>query len=384
MNAYVLGAGVSKCVGYPVGNKLFDEIDKYVRESGNLTDRFNYREDWRDLHHWLETNANPTIVQAYHSKNIEHLFTVLDFAAVSLGDALSSAAFESGGTEVRTAIFDDKIKDYQKYRRVLLWALEHYFEWHHHEDYGRWKNKNKEWDTLRAFGDGLKPGDAIITFNYDGALERVLLDQGKWLPSDGYGFKLVFQKSHSDKTEVALGKSPILILHLHGATGWYRRPTFAPDYVLQPGIGGSFPPEALGAAPIDTDISLDPQFLKGLGIYDFVDACLPDLLPVSTERQVVLHPSFLKDYETDESDSHVFIDLWQRAAQVLREAEHTYIIGYSLPKADVAALTLFLATIRRGAVTVVNPAGSVVMRLGRLFSGNPFGPALTLEQWLAS
>jgi len=76
------------------------------------------------------------------------------------------------------------------------------------------------------------------------------------------------------------------------------------------------------------------------------------------------------------------VKLWQRAAQVLREAEHTFIIGYSLPRADAAALTLLLTTLRRGTVTVVNPTGRVVMRLGRLFSGNPFGKALTLEQWL--
>jgi hypothetical protein len=63
-----------------VGTELFDEIDKYVRESGNLTDRFDYRVDWSGLHHWLETNSNPTIAQAYYAKNIEHLFTILDFA----------------------------------------------------------------------------------------------------------------------------------------------------------------------------------------------------------------------------------------------------------------------------------------------------------------
>ena len=53
MDAYVLLAGVSKSVGYPVGTKLFDEIDKYVRGSGNLADRFDYCEDWNDLHHWV-------------------------------------------------------------------------------------------------------------------------------------------------------------------------------------------------------------------------------------------------------------------------------------------------------------------------------------------
>jgi hypothetical protein len=172
-----------------------------------------------------------------------------------------------------------------------------------------------------------------------------------------------------------------VILHLHGATGWYRRPAFAPDYVLPP-HGGALPAEAFGPAPIfDTKISLDPQFLQALGIFN-VDACLPDALPVADEHHVVLHPSFLKDYETDESNSHVFVELWQKAAETLRKADHTYIIGYSLPKADAAVLTLLLTNTRRGSVTVVNSDKHAVMRLGRLFSSNPFGRALTLEEWL--
>ncbi len=245
MNAYVLGAGVSKSVGYPVGTELFDEIDKYVRGSGNLTDRFDYREDWNNLHQWLETNSNPMIAQAYRTKNIEHLFTVLDFATELRQDALLGAAFAGRGSEDRTTrseafdAFDGKIKNYQKHRSTLLWALEHYFAWRHHEDYG-WAEKT-EWDTLKAFAKKLNPGDVVITFNYDATLERVLLDQRKWSLSDGYGFDLVFQESRYDQTQVEFGKSPILILHLHGATGWYRRPTFAPGFDLPPGGGGALP-----------------------------------------------------------------------------------------------------------------------------------------------
>jgi hypothetical protein len=35
MKCYVLGAGASKSVGYPLGRELFDAIDRFVRESGN-------------------------------------------------------------------------------------------------------------------------------------------------------------------------------------------------------------------------------------------------------------------------------------------------------------------------------------------------------------
>ena len=188
MKAYVLGAGVSRNVGYPIGTGLFDAIDEYVRDSGNLIDRFDYREDWNQLHRWLDTNVNPTIVQAYHTKNIEHLFTVLDFAAELLNDALLGV-YAARGTEEGMArsdrydVFKGTIEDYRRYRRILLRALEHYFSWRHSENYESSGEGN--WDSLRAFGETLEPGDAIITFNYDATLERVLLGQGKWSPSDG-------------------------------------------------------------------------------------------------------------------------------------------------------------------------------------------------------
>lgn len=386
MKCYVLGAGVSKSVGYPLGSELFDAIDRYVRESGNCIDRFDYRTDWENLRHWLESNTNPIIAQAYRSKNIEHIFTVLDLATALRGAALWSAAFEGKTGEERKRLsaefddFDNKIEDYQKYRSILLWALEHYFAWRHAEDYAG--SKEKEWNSLRAFGDKLEPGDVVITFNYDAALERVLLEQGKWSPKDGYGFELAFQESRYDEKPAWFDQSQIVVLHLHGATGWYRRPVFAPGF--QPtGSGGAVPREVFGAAPLSTNISLDPLFMRGLGIFN-VDACLPDLLPVSNERHVVLHPSFLKDYETDETGSHVFPDLWRKAAQALREAERTYVVGYSLPRADVAALTLIVTNCKRATACVINPTGRVKMRLGSLLqSGGRFDGAVTFEEWVS-
>jgi hypothetical protein len=380
MKCYVLGAGVSKSVGYPLGSELFDEIDKFIRESGACIDRFDYRKDWGTLHHWLETNTDPIAAQAYRSKNIEHIFTVLDFA-IALRDTALWSTYREKFPDKRNRLstefddFDKKIEDYQKYRGILLWALEHYFAWRHEDD----SADSKEWDSLKTFGDKLEPGDAVITFNYDAALERVLLGQGKWSPKDGFGFELVFQESRYDDKPIMFDESKILVLHLHGATGWYRRPAFAPGYV--PTGSGAVPLAVFGAAPMDTNISLDPQFMQGLGIFN-VDACLPDLLPVNNERNVVIHPSFLKDYETDDTGSHVFPDLWRKAAQALRQAERTYIVGYSLPRADVAALTLFLTNCKRGTVYVINPDGGAKLRLGSLFqSGGRFDGAVTFEEW---
>jgi hypothetical protein len=123
MKCYVLGAGVSKSVGYPLGSELFDEIDKFIRESGACIDRFDYRKDWGTLHHWLETNTDPIAAQAYRSKNIEHIFTVLDFA-IALRDTALWSTYREKFPDKRNRLstefddFDKKIEDYQKYRGI--------------------------------------------------------------------------------------------------------------------------------------------------------------------------------------------------------------------------------------------------------------------------
>jgi len=385
MNCYVLGAGVSKSVNYPLGSELFDAIDQFVRQSGPCIDRFDYQKDWEDLTRWLEGNPNPTIAQAYRTRNIEHLFTVLDFADELRNDALLNTFHSRASSKLREkkaeafGMYDRTVEDYGRFRRILLWALEHYFSQRHCEDVQNSKDPN--WDALRAFGNSLAPGDVVITFNYDATVERVLLGQGRWSPRDGYGFEIVFQQSRDDRTVVdPWGRSAVTVLHVHGATGWYRRPFFAPGYVPQGSRAVPF--EVFGAAPAQTQISLDPEFLTGLGIFNAVDACLPDKIAVPHERHVVLHPSFLKDYLSDEG---VIAALWQRAAEALRRADRVFIVGYSLPKADSAALTLLLTSCADGRARIINPHGGTKVKLGSLLhTGDSFQGTAYFEDWALS
>jgi len=145
MNAYVVGAGVSACVGYPVGSDLLDAIDRYVRESDAHPD---YWEDWDALQRWLQNNSNPTIVQAHRTGNIEHLFTALDLVAELRDAALlrvarrDRAARTRHGTDQATTKaaeeaddFDNEIRDEMRHRRTLFLALQDYFLWKHSEDH---------------------------------------------------------------------------------------------------------------------------------------------------------------------------------------------------------------------------------------------------------
>jgi hypothetical protein len=371
MKVYVVGAGLSKVIGYPLGAQLFSEIDSFVRGNGRCHDRFAYESDWPDLCRCLETDGNPLIEEAYRTRNLEYLFTILDMVPRQSGDNLAQS-LQFSLRQVPDATnkakeawesFARKTEPYGRYRAILLCALEAYLRHKHSSDFNAMTRS--EWDYLRAFGRKLCHGDVVLTFNYDCSLERVLLEQKKWSPRDGYGFNLNFQESLSDPTSVPFDHSPIKVVHLHGAVGWYGRPA--------------------GGVPCEAKISLDPQFLRHLGIAA-ADVCLPRA--PSSDFQIVLHPSFLKSYEIG-GEEFPLIDLWQQAARALRVAQEVFVIGYSLPEADSAALTLLLTVADDPArFKVVNPSPTTVYRLRQLFSGGAGahflspGSVCRFEDWL--
>jgi hypothetical protein len=398
MKVYVTGAGASKDAGYPLGWELLQEIDSFVRGSGPCLNRFDYSTEWPETCQWLEKNDNLLIREAYRTRNLENIFSVLDFAEQLRQQSLDAYARyilkPDPDREAAEQIEDNwtalnrQTSKYVDARRVLLWALEHYLDQKHYDD--RLASEQKEWNYLRSFGNKLCAEDAVITFNYDSTLERVLHKQGKWFPSDGYGFSLVFQKSRYDEERVTFPNSPIKIFHLHGAIGWYRKPEIKYPEML-PSNGGAFPVEALAPAPLETHIALDPLFLERLGIFE-VDASLP--IRPADEQQILIHPSFFKNYEREGGQNTVFIDLWKQAAELLRKADEIFIIGYSLPEADTAALTLFLTNCDRERVRIINPDSATSFRLRQIFRPNPnrawqfvetlWTPKKSFKQWLAN
>ena len=294
MDVYVIGAGISKSAGYPLGLELFDEVDNFVRAHAPSFNRFQYKTDWNNLCSWLESNPNPLIAEAYRIRHMEYLFSILDIAPMMTADNLSSvfAASKKDAASVEEA---QRTYEYSRYRRILLWALEAYLGYKHDQD----AKKGKVPEALITFSRKVRAGDVVITFNYDSTLERTFLIEKKWSVHDGYGFEIVLRGPRSERLEVP--NSPVVILHLHGATGWYRKPSFIPEH--QPG-SGAVSREAFGPAPLETKIALDPTFLLRLGVKGR-DASLP--LTPPADRQVFLHPSFFKDYEMEDSDNTVFI-----------------------------------------------------------------------------
>jgi hypothetical protein len=380
VRVYVVGAGVSKTVGYPLGAELLPEIDRFIRGSGRAYDRFDYIADWRDLNGWIEENSDPLIVETYKGGQLEYLLSILDLASLWREEQLSRSISSALAGRPRSAAGSDAvIEPYQRYRSMLLWALEAYLEYRHGLDVAA--STGRDWDVLKEFARKLCPGDVVVTFNYDASLERVLLQQGRWSPRDGYGFDVVFADAGTNGRRLEFGRSRVTILHLHGAVGWYRRRLIRDDYEL-PAEGGAIPLEAGTPAPLDTQIALGPAFLADLGV-PAVDAGLPSA--PADEYQILLHPSFIKDYELAgvRGGNRALTKLWRAAADALRAAETVSVIGYSLPAPDSAALTLLLTTCEPEKVTIINRNPYANLRLRTLLSRS-MGPPRQFEEWVRS
>jgi ABC-type transporter Mla MlaB component len=381
MKVYVVGAGVSNRVGYPLGGDLFEAIDEFIWTNCPSDGGPNYAKDWCKLLDWLKHNENPLIVEAFQTRQLEHLFTILDLVRVQRLDACGSVVRAKRKDQNAAARADAQARDllrktdpHAKYRETILQALEAYFRCRHHADSKT--NQSQGWEELASFGRKVCPSDVVITFNYDATLERVLWQQRKWSPTNGYGFEAGFQKSPDDKTPVPLPESEVTVLHLHGAIGWYEKPYWRPGYV--PTSGGAVDRKDIAPGPIGTPVALDPMFLRDLDIPG-VDASLPTR--PADEHNVFIHPSFIKSY--DEGPRQVFIKQWRMAADFLKEADEIHIIGYSLPEADSASLTLLATNCgSKKKVDIINSDPVVNHKLRRLLSANVLRPPVSFQEWL--
>jgi len=386
MKAYVLGAGVSKTVGYPLARELFDDIGAFLARGETDEAAAPLGPEWREVCEWLENNRDPLLAQAYRTKDLEVVLTVLDLAWKLELDTLHALAVRQGRIRPpRTVALDKESRPYffstdphRRAHRTILKGLEAFLRSKHDEDLSAFHEAG--WQHLRRFAGKLGVGDLVITFNYDATVERALLYRGMWNPEDGYGFRVNLWKSETDRSPVGWPPSGVPVVHLHGAGGWCektpgylwvaeqarRRPS--PDY------------EEFARVARAEPVCLDDRFLKGLGVETHDLRCYRGW--EANEYQILLYPSFVKDFGW-EGRSAVLVKVWRLAAEALRKAEGITVIGYSLPEADSAAGTLLLTNCDPEKLTVVNTDPEAVRRLWSLFK--PFtmeGEPKSFEQWL--
>lgn len=259
MDVYVLGAGASYHAGYPLARDLGAAVAR-----------------------WLRT-AQPS--ESIPEWRLSQYRTYLgDLAGLNDCEAwLTSLQEETGdpSTEVRTLasttidLFPSAIADYFDDIRGSAAPL---------------------YDRL---AEQVHPGDVIVTFNYDLALECALRKHGRWDISHGYGFQILDE-----------GTSQTLVLKLHGSTNWVH--CFGLGGVLSKG-------DPSGGRPV-----VMPQDWRFLG-YSGDD---PGWRAGGVARRMIL-PAHNKFF-----DERFWNELWKQADRALGEASRVTIIGYSIPAAD--------------------------------------------------
>lgn len=176
----------------------------------------------------------------------------------------------------------------------------------------------------RLVSERLSPRDDLISFNYDCVLDYALTQhgRGKWNPRYGYGFVLGARGSRLTGDEhwmppgfVVAQNRTVHLLKLHGSLHFV--------------VGGAQGRERV-------------QLKK-----------LPYARKKGNLKFTIIAPESHKAY-----DKGVFTNLWRRAAQAIRRAEHIVVIGYSMPQTDAHATALFRTSLqpqRLKSVVVVNP-----------------------------
>jgi hypothetical protein len=183
-----------------------------------------------------------------------------------------------------------------------------------------------ERDLYRDLSKMIDPVDAILTFNYDTAIEKALIEAGKF-SIKGYTFPI----SWSDEDFPS-----VRVLKLHGSINWMG--------AIGGPSGGGFSAGGfrLIGPCVDNRMGLLPNYPHRV----LDDVC--SRLPQFSASATMILPTFEKRFSirTSLGDEwgNVFRKLWKEADACLSQSDRLVIIGYSLPDADKWANSLLLET----------------------------------------
>jgi hypothetical protein len=300
MKTYVLGAGASRHVGYPLmaqfGASLLDWLDRN-KDLDQVT-----HDDWMNLNQLYQMYGGLTDIERILTDLVE---CPADSPVARLQPIISAQIRSSVRHSIHGCFSDLAPSDAPLYRKLVC--------------------------------ERVVSGDALITFNYDIGLERELKKVELWEVGDGYGFQID-----------GLPTGKVKALKLHGSVNWSGT-IFGGN--LGFGCGGES--NALGTRPViffqrEFEAlgypvgTIDPE-CAGISASG-LEFCL--ILPILSKK-FYFQTRYGREWE------HFFHALWRQAYEALRASDEVVIIGYSLPAADMHARKLLFDGISRDARIVI-------------------------------
>jgi hypothetical protein len=175
---------------------------------------------------------------------------------------------------------------------------------------------------------GLRPdpdGPTAISLNYDTLVDHALFELGAW---NGWGSGV---PDYGCTLSVPTPRQPFgRIFKLHGSANWLRCHSCDRIEVLRAsewGIHHANVPKEFLARSVSAEYRKPHLACSGCG---------------GEATAFIVAPSHRKDYKSRALD-----DIWARAAEALKGAEHVYFIGYSLPDDDVEISLLLRNSLAR-------------------------------------
>jgi hypothetical protein len=298
-NVILLGAGASFDADIPLLGSFVDKMSEYVLR-GKAREEPIAESDKTILH---EANEIRLALERYSSRaffdinNLEDILSLLSFE--SLADGAYSAKYDKMVHAVARTI---ELSCKFPYRAQPPDAP---------------VPGGYHWAFWRALlNPALKAAaPALMTFNYDLVLERTL-----WAQFHYYAHDQNKPKVSSCAVDYHFGSYPRFVVK-GGIPHSYGNPGFRADFLFdgQAAAEVSFPYLKLhGSLNWDKEMANSAQ-----------GKLTPALFPTAAvDRPLILPPVFNKMNSTVN-------EVWTKALQVLRNAKHIIIVGYSLPKTDI-------------------------------------------------
>jgi len=191
-------------------------------------------------------------------------------------------------------------------------------------------------ELLNKIINFIRPGDTVISFNYDILIEQALWKHGMWNPLDGYVIDDLFCLKLKDDT-IKLPQTKVPVIKLHGSvnwrvTEWYEN---SEDW------------ERNKIRILLKDIYDHQPLFEG---FDEIDENI-DKKYTYPHNPFVILPTFMKSFKYKWQ-----FQLFELATKAISQANEIFIWGYSLPQADTLANLLFHYVKKNAKIIIIDPA----------------------------
>ncbi len=311
---YVLGAGASVFAGYPLASALlpfirdFQSFDIMTKEiASRVLEKLGQ----------AESQFKKTVIRdANKDPNLEEVLTYLELYRSFPGTPFDWNPWNSSDSGAIRRTITEKFLGYQHDLHKMAWGSG--------PTPGRITvDMNQFRSVAEAWARMVKPGDVILTFNWDILHEVIFWRSGLWSYRDGYGFQCDGQGQREEPSKVRM-------LKLHGSLNWVQEDDQDPV----------------------TEIANVRDFFVESKDWESRDHT--SQAQVDSGRKLVL-PTYLKDI----SSNKALLDIWSQAHKTIANASELIVIGYSLNRVDHPARLLFGIALSENVildrVTVVSP-----------------------------